>query len=169
MWATDAELHAQGLWTCWVPAGVALPSGCPDWWASSDGQGHRGYAPASADRPGWEWLQPVLCLPGASAGALAVFHYVVETDVPAAADADFNAWYNQEHLPGLAAVPGTVQARRYTRLTGGPRYVAMYDLVTPMAMESAAWLAVRHTPWSGRVRPLFQNTRRTLFERAAPT
>ena len=28
-------------------------------------------------------------------------------------EVDFNAWYDEEHLPGLSAVPGTLAARRY--------------------------------------------------------
>jgi hypothetical protein len=51
------------------------------------------------------------------------------------------------------------------RQNGSPRYLACYDLVTPEAMERAEWLAVRHTPWSSRVRAMFRNTRRTLYYR----
>ncbi len=47
-------------------------------------------------------------LPGASASLPAPYHYVVETDVLPEHEADFNRWYDGEHLPGLAAVPGTV-------------------------------------------------------------
>src|SRR5262249_25962270 len=42
------------------------------------------------------------------------------------AEDDFNAWYDQEHLAALAAVPGTLAARRYrsTAADGGThRYV----------------------------------------------
>ena len=42
-----------------------------------------------------------------------MFRYVVETDVAPEAEADLNDWYDHEHLAGLAAVPGTVQAWRY--------------------------------------------------------
>ena len=34
-------------------------------------------------------------------------HYVVEADVLPESEAQLNAWYTIEHLPGLAAVPGT--------------------------------------------------------------
>ena len=105
-------------------------------------------------------------LPGASAGADARFHYVVETDVLAEREADFNAWYEEEHLPGLASVPGTVSAMRFVRDgDGGPRYYACYDLATLETFGSPAWLAVRATAWSSRVRPAFRNTRRTMYRR----
>lgn len=102
---------------------------------------------------------------GASAGAQAPYHYVVETDVRAETEADMNDWYVREHLPGLAAVPGTVRARRFRDAHGHPRYHACYDLVRPETLGSPPWLAVRGTAWSDRVRPAFYNTRRTMFWR----
>lgn len=111
-------------------------------------------------------LKPSLVVPGASAGVDAPWHYIVATDVLPEHEADFNAWYEHEHLLGLAAVPGTVQAARYVRVDGtGPRYHACYDLADRAAFNSPAWLAVRGTPWSSRVRPSFRNTLRTMYRR----
>ena len=107
---------------------------------------------------------------GASAGATATIHYVVETDVLPEADADCTAWYFAEHLPGLASVPGVVRAARYRNtgaLDAGPRSHACYDLVTRDTFESPPWLKVRHTPWTARVVPSWRNTRRTMFGRTA--
>jgi len=112
-------------------------------------------------------LVPLLEVAGASADAAAPYHYVVETDVEPAHEADFNAWYDREHMPGLASVPGNVRARRYRNTTGAPRYHACYDLVAPEILGSPPWLAVRATPWSDRVRPMFRNTKRTMFVRVA--
>jgi hypothetical protein len=102
---------------------------------------------------------------GASAGADAPFHYVVETDVRPESEADLDAWYEREHLPGLAAVPGTVRAMRFRNVHGSPRYHACYDLARTEALGSPPWLAVRATAWSDRVRPAFYNTSRTMFRR----
>jgi hypothetical protein len=110
-------------------------------------------------------LSPLLDVAGASAGADARFHYIVETDVRPAHEADFNAWYDTEHMPGLARVPGAVRARRFRNDAAHPRYHACYDLVTAETLGSPPWLAVRATPWSDRVRPAFHNTKRTMFER----
>lgn len=151
---------------CLVPAGAAVAQEDAQWWRAIDSGGLLGYF--FGDGPGtpWQPLSLLSDLPGASCEQTAEYHYVVETDIPAHAEADFNAWYAEEHLPGLAQVAGTVRARRFKRVEGHPRYLACYDLVTPETMESAAWLAVRGTPWSSRVRPLFQNTRRTLYVRS---
>lgn len=100
---------------------------------------------------------------GASAGQTGAYHYVVATDVEAGWDPDFNDWYDKEHLPGLAAVPGNVRASRLRNLDAGPRYHACYDLLAPQVLQSPAWLAVRHTAWSDRVRPHFVNTQRAMF------
>lgn len=103
---------------------------------------------------------------GASDGATAGWRYVVETDVLEAQEADFNAWYAEEHLPGLAAVPGVVRAARYVRESGaGPRYHACYDLATIDAFNSPPWLAVRASAWSDRVRPAFEHTTRIMYRR----
>jgi len=110
-------------------------------------------------------LHQTLDLAGASAGQSAPWHYIVETDVVPEAEADLNAWYDQEHLPGLASVPGTVRARRYECRDESPRYLACYDLHTQETFGSPPWLAVRATDWSSRVRPSFRNTRRTMFRK----
>lgn len=111
----------------------------------------------------WHRLACVQQIDGVSSGHPAPFHYVVETDVLPAREGEFNAWYTEEHMPGLAAVPGTVRAARYVDTTGSPRYYACYDLVSPDTLGSPPWLAVRATAWSSIVRPFFRNTRRQMF------
>ena len=80
-----------------------------EWWRSKDGQTCRGYAKGKPETALFPWvaLEGVVELAGASHGQDAPFHYVVETDVDDANLAELNDWYEQEHLPGLAAVPGT--------------------------------------------------------------
>ncbi len=42
---------------------------------------------------------------------------------------EFNAWYEEEHLPMLATVPGWLRSRRFDLVEGnGQRYLAMHDL-----------------------------------------
>lgn len=152
--------------TCRLAAGLERPRVEAQWWLALDGSGSLGYCFQNCPGESWEQLSLLVELPGASWSQAARYHYVVETDIPSHAESEFNDWYEQEHLPGLANVEGTVCAYRFKRLSGGPRYLACYDLVTPDAMTSAAWLAVRGTSWSSRMRPLFQNTRRTLYVRS---
>jgi hypothetical protein len=159
------------LWLLDVPAPGALPPICARGgatsWRARDGRRTRWYLalPPGALVPGapWTLLQPLLSIAGAARGETATVHYTVEADVASQHERDFNAWYDQEHLPGLAAVPGTVHAARHRRAAGSPRYLACYDLVSPQVLEHPQWLAVRHTAWSARVRPLFIAPRRTMF------
>ncbi|MGB5080910.1 MAG: hypothetical protein WBO23_09220 [Burkholderiales bacterium] len=110
-------------------------------------------------------LKPMFDLAGASRVEAPLFHYVVETDVDPEHEADMNAWYDTEHLPGLAACPGSARARRFRNPDGSPRYHACYDLVNSETLGSGPWLAVRNTAWSDRVRPHLRNPKRTLFRR----
>ncbi len=100
---------------------------------------------------------------GASNGQCAAWFYAVETDISPEVDDAFNRWYGEEHLPGLAAVNGTVRAERWLNQASSPRYVATYELTTRETFGCPAWLAVRATPWSDRIRPHFLNTQRTMF------
>ena len=83
------------------------------------------------------------------------------------AEADFNAWYDEEHLIALAAVPGTLAARRYrsTADGGSHRYVAIYHLASPDVARSPAWQAAVATPWTARVAPHFRDRIRILTHR----
>lgn len=87
------------------------------------------------------------------AGAL----LVATMNIDAAAEAEFNDWYDTEHLPGLGAVPGVLSARRYrARDTGSERkYLALYHLRDAGVSRSAAWAEAANTPWSARMRPHF--------------
>lgn len=108
-------------------------------------------------------LESVFTATGASAKASARFRYIVETDAAEGWEEEIFRWYDAEHMPGLAAVPGCVRAQRFLNSDGGPHSHACYDLTDPKILQTAAWLAVRRTAWSDRVRPQFQNTRRTIF------
>jgi hypothetical protein len=89
--------------------------------------------------------------------------YLVHTDIPADIVDDYNAWYDQEHLPRLVGVPGVERARRYVADPGlSPRYLTAYDLSIKDAFESPEGLKARKTPWTERMRSLFQNTRRKM-------
>jgi hypothetical protein len=102
---------------------------------------------------------------GASFGAAAPFHYSVEFDPAEGWEAEIAAWYDTEHMPGLALVRGCVRARRFLNLDGGPRVLACYELVSLAARDSKAWQQMVATAWSSRVRPNFLHPKRTLFAR----
>src|SRR5579864_3384644 len=71
-----------------------------------------------------------------------------------AVETAFNAWYDTEHVPALARVPGVLCARRFrSTLAQGPRYVALYHLTGPGVVASAEWKqASESTPMPAKVR-----------------
>jgi hypothetical protein len=105
-------------------------------------------------------------LPGdlvAPAGAGALL--VNAMNVDAAHEAEFNEWYDHEHIPGLAKVPGTLCARRYRDGTGTHRYLALYHLASADVPQSQAWKDAAGTPWTARLRPHFRDHLRILARR----
>jgi hypothetical protein len=94
-------------------------------------------------------------------GLLAVW-----ADIPAHIEADFNRWYDEEHLAERAGIPGFLKARRYVSLQSTPKYVALYDTVDAQVLQSDPYLKVlnRSTPWTQRIRPHFQNFVRNEYE-----
>lgn len=78
-------------------------------------------------------------------------------DVPAEHEAEFNEWYDTEHMPLLAAAPGVLRARRFLDPNGKPRYIALYDLADANVAGSAAWNAALTTDWAKRLDRLTQD------------
>jgi len=72
-------------------------------------------------------------------------------DVPAEHEAEFNNWYDTEHIPLLSAVPGVLRARRFFDPEGKPRYIALYELTAAHVAGSAPWNAALATPWAKRI------------------
>src|SRR5258707_1386595 len=78
---------------------------------------------------------------------------------------EFHEWYDHEHIPALAAVPGTLCARRFRDAKGTHRYLALYHLESPDVPLTAAWKSAAGTPWSARLRPYFRDHLRILTGR----
>ena len=74
--------------------------------------------------------------------------------VPEQIDAEWNAWYNGEYVPGYRTVPGVIYARRYRVLEGEIRYTTVYEFESEAVPESAAWNHQREhsSPKSGAMR-----------------
>ncbi len=69
------------------------------------------------------------------------------TDVDPEYEAEFNRWYNEEHIQHLLQIPGFLNGGRYVALRGGPKYLAMYELEDHNVLCTSAFLdAVRYTP-----------------------
>lgn len=95
---------------------------------------------------------------------------IVTMEPPADLEDEFNDWYDLEHFPQRAALPGFGACSRWVCLEGWPRYLALYDLETAAALETPEYLAVSGegaTPWSRRVLPRTLGRLRVVAESAA--
>ena len=72
-------------------------------------------------------------------------------------EAEFNEWYNTEHIPQLAAVPGVIMARRFRATSANRKYVALYHLESPEVQATQAWKSAANTPWTEKMRPHFRD------------
>ena len=48
-------------------------------------------------------------------------------DIDAEDEADFNRWYDREHLRERVAIEGFLEARRYIAHQGSPKYLCLYS------------------------------------------
>ncbi|MBU9149686.1 hypothetical protein KTD07_10735 [Burkholderia multivorans] len=75
----------------------------------------------------------------------------VWTDIDPAHEADFNAWYDREHMQERVAIPGFTHARRFRATDRGPRkYLALYVTDTLDVFRGDAYRRAfaQQTAWS---------------------
>jgi hypothetical protein len=108
-----------------------------------------------------EQILPGDDLPPANAGGL----LINAMNVVPEHEADFNAWYDKEHIAALSAVPGVLSARRFRATVGGPKYVALYHLTGPEVVESKEWDVTRQSDWTTRITPHFRDRIRLVLRR----
>ena len=94
-------------------------------------------------------------------GILAVW-----SDIEPTAEADYNAWYDREHMFERLEVPGFHRARHYITVVGAPRYFTYFITDNAAVMASPAYLAQANhpSPWTRRILPHFRNTNRTVCQ-----
>jgi hypothetical protein len=73
---------------------------------------------------------------------------VVMMEVAPEYEAEFNRWYNEEHLPERLEIPGYVSARRFKLEEGNGvlKYLCIWELENPSPLKSAEMEAQRLRP-----------------------
>ncbi len=105
--------------------------------------------------------------------------FVVGHDVPPTREAEFNAWYNTEHIPAMINVPGFATARRFVTVqdhlppragirSSGSKYITLYDLENEDVLGSEAFLRDTNSPWSSWVRSWYHRRIGFLARRIFP-
>ena len=95
---------------------------------------------------------------------------IVWTDIPADDEDDFNEWYIREHVRSrVVDLPGFIRGRRFMALSGGPKYVALYEVEDISVFRSQPYLdlVAKPDPLSQRFIPKFHNVVRMVSDVAA--
>jgi hypothetical protein len=85
-------------------------------------------------------------------------------DIDPADEAEFNRWYDREHLEERVAIDGFLEARRYVAQKGSPKYLCLYSTATFDVLDSAAYHAklANPTDWSRKTMARFKNMIRAV-------
>jgi hypothetical protein len=85
-------------------------------------------------------------------------------DVDPSDEAEFNRWYDREHLLERVAIDGFLEARRYIAHDGRPKYLCLYSTATFEVLDSPAYRAALANPtdWSKTNLARFRNMIRTI-------
>ena len=102
-------------------------------------------------------------------GTRAPFIYMVQMDIPAEHEADFNRIYDTEHVPEILKVPGVRGCTRYA--AGDDQQATAWRAISPCTkldsadvMDSPAWLAASEKgDWAPKIRPHTTNRSHTVM------
>jgi hypothetical protein len=85
-------------------------------------------------------------------------------NIDAVDEAEFNRWYDREHLEERVAIDGFLEARRYVAHDGDPKYLSLYSTATFEVLDSPAYRAAlaNQTAWSRANIARFQNMIRAV-------
>jgi hypothetical protein len=85
-------------------------------------------------------------------------------DIDPSDEADFNRWYDREHLLERVAIEGFLEARRYVAHQGSPKYLCLYSTATFDALDSPTYRTALMNPtdWSKKNLARFKNMIRAV-------
>jgi len=85
-------------------------------------------------------------------------------DIDPSDEAEFNRWYDREHLEERVAIDGFLEARRYVAHQGSPKYLSLYSTETFDVLDSAAYrkALANQTDWSRTNIARFKNMIRAV-------
>ncbi|MBR0972702.1 MULTISPECIES: DUF4286 family protein [Bradyrhizobium] len=85
-------------------------------------------------------------------------------NIDAADEADFNRWYDREHLEERVAIEGFLEARRYVAHAANPKYLCLYSTATLDVLDSPAYRArlANPTDWSRQSMARFKDMLRVV-------
>lgn len=86
-------------------------------------------------------------------------------EMPVDDEEEFNRWSDEDHVPKRLACPGFISCRRFTAVKGEPKYLTIYELEGPEALETPEYTALGaevsersqrlHSRWSKLIRNVY--------------
>jgi len=85
-------------------------------------------------------------------------------DIDPSDEAEFNRWYDREHLEERVAIEGFLEARRFVAHRGSPKYLSLYSTETFAVLDSPAYrkALANQTDWSRTNIARFKNMIRVV-------
>jgi hypothetical protein len=85
-------------------------------------------------------------------------------DIDPSHEAEFNRWYDREHLEERVAIDGFLEARRYIAHAASPKYLSLYSTETFEVLDGAAYRTAlaQQTDWSKANIARFKNMIRAV-------
>jgi hypothetical protein len=68
---------------------------------------------------------------------------MVRTDILPEIEAEWNHWYDTQHIPNRLSINGFISARRFVAIEGEPKYLTLYDLTSIQVLTSEAYIKLR--------------------------
>ena len=93
---------------------------------------------------------------------------MIRTDPEEGWEDELNRWYDEDHIPSLLGVPGFLWAKRYVGIEGSPKYMALYEIESPEAIKTEAYVKARDSEWTLRIRSHRRNHTRNVYELIYP-
>ena len=92
--------------------------------------------------------------------------YLVQMDIPAELENDFNRIYDTQHVPNILAVPGAHKCTRYQfesgDVDGVARYLAIYEIDSEKALDTPEFQSRRG--WA-HLKPYVRNPQIFLYRK----
>jgi hypothetical protein len=101
---------------------------------------------------------------------MADYIYLVQMDIPADKEEEFNRVYDTQHVPNICNAPGVHACTRYKLVSsdveGVARYAAIYEVDSPEVPFSEGWLAESEKgDWPDQIRPHTSNRSHIVFKK----
>ena len=101
---------------------------------------------------------------------MADYIYLVQMDIPAEKEEEFNRVYDAEHVPNICNAPGVHSCTRYQLISsdvnGVARYAAVYEVDSPEIPFSDGWKAESEKgDWPTKIRPHTMNRSHLVFKK----